>query len=69
MFKKLIRLNQASTWKGLLSLLMAFGLFTFSDTQLDAIAAAAAAVYMALSVILPDKLDVEDERPKDGQAE
>lgn len=64
MLKRFIKFNQASTWKGLLSLLMALGLFTFSDTQADAIAAAAAAVYMALSVILPDKLD---EKETDGQ--
>ena len=66
MLKRFIKLNQASTWKGILSLLTAFGLFTLTDMQSDAVASAMASVYIALSVLLPDKMGVEDERPKDG---
>jgi len=69
MLKRFIKLNQASTWKGLLSLLMALGLFTLTDTQVDAIAAAAASLYIVLSVFMPDKMGVEDARPADGGAD
>lgn len=66
MLKRFIKLNQASTWKGILSLLTAFGLFTLTDMQSDAIATAMASVYIALSVFMPDKMGAENEGPKDG---
>jgi hypothetical protein len=50
-----LRFDQASTWKGILTLLTGIGLFALTDVQKDAIAGAMIALYTALSVILPDK--------------
>ena len=48
------RLKEASTWKAIISLLTMFGM-TMTDAQQEAVAVAGAAVYAALSLLLPDK--------------
>ena len=48
------RLGEASTWKGILSVLAGLGL-ALNGEQIDAITAAMVAIYAALSVLLPDK--------------
>ena len=68
MLKRFIKFGQASTWKGIISLAVALGLFTLTDTQAEAVAAAIAAVYAALSVILPDKMGDDDAGPKNRGA-
>lgn len=56
MIKKYVvaRLKEASTWKGIISILMGMGLFTFTTIQVDAIAAAMVSVYAAISTFTPD---------------
>jgi hypothetical protein len=49
------RLREASTWKGILSLLVGFGL-TLNGNQVDTIAIAISSVYAAFSIITPDKV-------------
>ena len=48
------RLGEASTWKGLLSMLAGLGM-ALNVQQIEAITAAMVSVYVALSVILPDQ--------------
>jgi len=48
-----VRLAEASTWKGILSVATGLGL-NLSGAQVDVIAAAMVAVYAALSALLPD---------------
>ncbi len=50
-----IDFSQASTWKGLISLLTGLGLFTLTSVQTELIVAVCIAVYNLLSVILKDK--------------
>jgi hypothetical protein len=50
-----IDFSQASTWKGLISLLAGLGLFTLTSVQTELIVAVCIAVYNLLSVILKDK--------------
>jgi hypothetical protein len=52
------RLREASTWKGILSLLVGFGL-TLNGNQVDTIAIAISSVYAAFSIITPDKVKEE----------
>ncbi len=47
------RLGEASTWKAILSVAVGVGL-KLSDAQMDAITSAMLAVYVALSLLLPD---------------
>jgi hypothetical protein len=49
------RLREASTWKGILSLLVGFGL-TLNGNQVDTIAIAISSVYAAFSIVTPDKV-------------
>jgi hypothetical protein len=49
------RLREASTWKGILSLLVGFGL-SLNGNQVDTIAIAISSVYAAFSIITPDKV-------------
>jgi hypothetical protein len=49
------RLREASTWKGIISLLVGFGL-QLNGNQQDTIAVAIASVYAAFSIITPDKV-------------
>lgn len=49
------RLGEASTWKGILSLLVGFGL-TLNGNQIDTIAVAISSVYAAFSIITPDNV-------------
>jgi hypothetical protein len=48
------RLGEASTWKGLISVATGLGM-SISGQQAEAITAAMVAIYVALSVLLPDK--------------
>jgi hypothetical protein len=52
------RLREASTWKGILSLLVGFGL-SLNGNQVDVIAIAISSVYAAFSIITPDKVKEE----------
>jgi hypothetical protein len=52
------RLREASTWKGILSLLVGFGL-SLNGNQVDTIAIAISSVYAAFSIITPDKVKEE----------
>jgi len=64
------RLREGSTWKGILSLLTGLGLFSLTTAQAESIASACTAVYIALSVLMPDKFSgesPEDERENDGE--
>jgi hypothetical protein len=49
------RLREASTWKGILSLLVGFGL-SLNGNQVDTIAIAISSVYAAFSIVTPDKV-------------
>jgi hypothetical protein len=52
------RLREASTWKGILSLLVGLGL-SLNGNQVDTIAIAISSVYAAFSIITPDKVKEE----------
>jgi len=60
------RLHEASTWKAIISLISGLGLFTLTEAQAEAAAAAMIAVYSFLSLILPDKFGKDDAKPGDG---
>ncbi len=47
------RLGEASTWKGILSILVGAGL-ALTGVQIELITTAMIAIYAALSVLLPD---------------
>ncbi len=47
------RLKEGSTWKGIISILVGFGM-KLSDAQTEAITAAMITIYTALSVLFPD---------------
>jgi hypothetical protein len=49
------RLGEASTWKGIISLLVGFGL-SLNGNQVDTIAIAISSVYAAFSIVTPDKV-------------
>jgi hypothetical protein len=50
------RLREASTWKGIISLLVGFGL-QLNGNQVDTIAVAIASVYAVFSIVTPDKME------------
>lgn len=57
------RLGEASTWKAILSLAVGVGL-KLTDVQIEAITSAILAVYVALSLILPDKFGKTEKTEK-----
>jgi hypothetical protein len=54
------RLGEASTWKGILSLLVGMGM-NINGAQVDAIALVMVSVYGLLSVFFPDKFTKKDD--------
>jgi hypothetical protein len=49
------RLGEPSTWKAIISLISALGIFSMTGVQIEAAATAAGAVYAFLSLVMPDK--------------
>jgi len=49
------RLGEGSTWKAILSILSGIGVYTFTSAQTDAIIGVVTAIYVLLSVFLPDQ--------------
>lgn len=49
------RLREKSTWTGLIGLLGALGIYTFSDPLADAVAVAAVAVAAALQMFFSER--------------
>lgn len=62
MFKMYVRarLREPSTWKGIISVACGIGVFSLTAAQIEAAAAAGAAVYMALSILFPDVFGVKE---------
>jgi hypothetical protein len=55
----MIKFGQASTWKGIITLIVGIGLISLTDVQVDTITTAMVSIYAALSVIFPDIFKTE----------